>query len=147
MATAAFLYRIKWRFQMKKKIERFGKEWVAMSRADWAKECGLTIGEFKNRALPRLREQPFVTIRQMKLNPIEPKVLWVHLDPDWLDLCTTPFDMDPIQTGMIGPGQQEEWTAYPYKNPEEQKFKKAKTSGPTTGKSVAELLKVSKTVK
>ncbi|MEM9059852.1 MAG: hypothetical protein AAGD13_05260 [Pseudomonadota bacterium] len=37
-----FLYRIKWRSMMKQKLIRFGMEWVAMSRKQWAQEAGLT---------------------------------------------------------------------------------------------------------
>jgi hypothetical protein len=138
LAAAAFLYRIKWRFRMKKKLERNGLNWVAMSRDNWAKESGLTFGEFKNRALPRLRQQLFVKIQQWKLEPRGPKLLWVNLDPDWLDLCTTPFDMDPIQTG-IEPIGSEEWSSYPYKMKTE--FPKGK---PKPGKSILKKLGITK---
>jgi hypothetical protein len=133
-AAAVFLYRIKFRWQMKNKLARHGLEWVAMSREEWAKESGLTFGEFKNRALPKLRQQPFVTINQWKLKPNGPKRLWVNLDPDWLDLCTTPLDMDPIQTGMIGPGQQGDWTEYPYKKNNEDPKGKSITGKNLTNK-------------
>ena len=161
-AAGMFLYRIKFRWRMKKKLERHGKEWVAMSRENWAVESGLTFGEFKNRALPKLRKWPFVTIRSMKLVPGGPKLLWVHLDYHWLDLHTTPFDMHPLHTGVEGIVGKE-WTNYPYKNDEDWKPKKAASGkpkkvasgkpkqtlagAPKSGKTGAELLGVSKPAK
>ena len=73
IVAAALLYRLKWYFDPKnnfKKLTRFDKEWIAMSRSDWATEAGLSESEMKDRALPRLRKQQFVTIRQMKLKPL-----------------------------------------------------------------------------
>ncbi len=161
-AAGMFLYRIKFRWQMKKKLQRNGLEWVAMSRENWARESGLTFGEFKNRALPKLRKWPFVTIRSMKLKPDGPKLLWVHLDYHWLDLHTTPFDMHPLHTGMVGITGKE-WTDYPYKHEKDWKPKKTasgkpkkgasgkpkQTSAgePISGKTGAELLAVSKPAK
>lgn len=84
-AAGLFLYRIKWRWRMEKKLERFDKEWVAMSRAHWASESGLTFSVFVNRALPRLRTLSFVEIRSMKINANQPKLLWVNLDPVTLE--------------------------------------------------------------
>src|SRR5450755_3453189 len=73
-AAAVLLYRLKWRWQMEKKLNRLGKEWIAMSRSDWAREAGLSEGEMKNRALPKLRKRQFVKIRAMKLG--SQKLLW-----------------------------------------------------------------------
>lgn len=80
LAAGVFLYRIKWRWGMKNKLVRFDKEWVAMSREQWASECGLTFHVFVKRALPRLRKMPYVDIRAMKITPGHPKSLWVSYD-------------------------------------------------------------------
>jgi len=78
LAAAAILLRLKWRWRQKKKLQRFGKDWVAESRWDWAIGSGLTWHEFVKRGLPRLRNCEFVTVRQMKLG--KKKLLWMHLD-------------------------------------------------------------------
>jgi len=56
LAAAAILLRLKWRWRQKKKLQRFGKEWVAESRWQWAVGSGLTWHEFVKRGLPRLRK-------------------------------------------------------------------------------------------
>ncbi len=153
-AAAVFLYRIKFRWGMKKKLERHGIDWVAMSRENWAKESGLSFGEFKNRALPKLRKCPFVTIRAMKLKPDGPKLLWVHLDLELLFQCTAPLDMDPIQMGMME-NVGKDWTEYPYKHEKDWTPKKTASGKPKqtlagepkSGKTGAELLGVSKPAK
>ncbi len=121
-AAGVLLYRIKFRWGMKNKLERFGKEWVALSREHWRKEAGLTLAEMKNRALPRLRKLEFIEIRQMKLKPNGPKLLWVSLDLGLLYDATLPFDMDPVQIGHFGIGWEEP-SPYPYKKGEEIKLK------------------------
>lgn len=90
-AAGLLLYRLMWRWRMEHKLERLGKQWVAMSRDDWAREAGLSSGEMKNRALPNLRKQAFVTIRGMKLG--NRKLLWMHLDESAAYEGTTPWDM------------------------------------------------------
>jgi len=118
--AAALLYRLKWYFdpgKNTKKLGRFDKEWIAMSRRDWAIEAGLSEGEMKNRALPRLRKQPFVTIRQMVLVRGGPKLLWMSLD--WVSMkdSTDPHDFFvSVLNGVGGPGTEEPPHAYPYKN-------------------------------
>lgn len=77
-AAGLLLYRLMWRWKMKSKLSRLNKEWIAMSRSDWAREAGLSEAEMKNRALPNLRKRPFVFIRAMKLG--EKKLLWMSLD-------------------------------------------------------------------
>ena len=78
MAAGLLLYRIDglWRF-VKKKLQRHGNDWIAMSRAEWAKSSGLTINELKDRALPRLKKQcgHFVQIKTMRLDPTKPNLL------------------------------------------------------------------------
>jgi hypothetical protein len=78
LAAAAILLRLMWRWRQKKKLERFGLEWVAENRWQWAIGSGLTFHEFVKRGLPRLRKCEFVLIRQMKLG--KKKLLWMHLD-------------------------------------------------------------------
>jgi hypothetical protein len=78
LAAAAVLLRLKYRWRQHKKLQRFGREWVAESRWQWAIGSGLTWHEFVKRGLPRLRKCEFVTIRQMKLG--SKKLLWMHLD-------------------------------------------------------------------
>jgi hypothetical protein len=78
LAAAVILLRLKWRWRQKKKLQRFGKDWVAESRWEWASGSGLTWHEFVKRGLPRLRKCEFVTVRQMKLG--KRKLLWMHLD-------------------------------------------------------------------
>ncbi|MBT3786828.1 MAG: hypothetical protein HN725_18290 [Alphaproteobacteria bacterium] len=122
IAAGILLYRIQYRWNFsKRKLHRHGKEWVAMSRSNWAREAGLTDAEMKNRALPRLRKCEFVDIRQMRLSPREPKLLWVSLDLDLLKANTTPWDMyDPIMKGMKVIGQEKK-SAYPYGKSDEAK--------------------------
>lgn len=78
LAAAVILLRLKWRFRQQKKLVRFGIEWVAESRWQWAIGSGLTWHEFVKRGLPRLRKCEFVKVRQMKLG--NKKLLWMHLD-------------------------------------------------------------------
>jgi hypothetical protein len=119
-AAGLLLYRIKYRFlTVKKKLIRGSREWIAVSRADWAREAGLSEAEMKNRALPKLRKQQFVTIKQMKLGA--DKRLWVNLDWDKLDEWTTPWDThEHLLNGGLGIGYEKPPGNYPYKlKPEE----------------------------
>ena len=79
LCAALLLYRLRYRWKAKNKLQRFNKDWIAMSRSDWAREAGLSEGEMRNRALPKLRKCDFVEVRQMKLTPKHPKTLWMHL--------------------------------------------------------------------
>ena len=90
LAAAVILLRLKWRWRQKKKLQRFGKEWVAESRWEWAIGSGLTWHEFVKRGLPRLRKCEFVIVRQMKLR--KKKLLWMHLDETKL----------PAPSGLVG---------------------------------------------
>ena len=122
ICAAALLYRLKYRWERtEKKLVRFGKEWLAMSRSDWATEAGLSEGEMKNRALPKLRKTNFVEIRQMKLNPSGPKLLWMHLDAMEIFESTTPWDMYELSLDV---SKESKWLwgskkTYPYQNDEE----------------------------
>ena len=115
-AAGVLLYRIKWRWAtMGKKLHRFGKDWVAMSRANWAKEAGLSEAEMKNRALPILRKRQFIKIRQMKITPTQPKLLWVTLDLGLLHEWTEPEEIhDHLLNGGTMIGHYPPPT-YPYK--------------------------------
>lgn len=68
----------------------------------------------KNRALPKLMACDFVEIRQMKLSPPKPKLLWMHLKG------LPPFDYgaweyyESVQAGMKPIGAIPNVT-YPYK--------------------------------
>jgi hypothetical protein len=102
MAAGLLLYRIMWRWRMKKKLLRLGREWIAMSRSDWAREAGLSEAEMKNRALPKLRKQPFVRIRAMKLGT--KKLLWISLDEAEAYQCTNDWEASEalFNNTMIG---------------------------------------------
>jgi len=71
----------------------------------------------KNRALPKLRKQQFITIRQMKLGP--DKLIWVSIDWDKLQEWTTPWDThEHLLNGGSGIGFEKapgEEGNYPYK--------------------------------
>jgi hypothetical protein len=90
MAAGLLLFRLMWRWRGKIKLSRLGREWIAMSRSDWARESGLSEAEMKNRALPKLRKQPFVTIRAMKLG--NKKLLWMSLDEAVAYQCTNDWE-------------------------------------------------------
>jgi hypothetical protein len=111
-AAGLLLYRLMWRWRMSNKLERLGKQWVAMSRSDWARECGLSESEMKNRALPNLRKQSFVTIRAMKLG--NKKLLWMHLDEAQAYQDTLPFDMHEVL--LNGKILGHHAVPYPYQN-------------------------------
>jgi hypothetical protein len=115
-AAGLLLYRINWRWStVKKKLHRLGKEWIAMSRSQWAIEAGLSESEMKNKALPKLRKRPFLEIRQMKLG--DKKVLWVHLDQEMMEEYTQDWEdwYLPILNGESEPVGHEPDPAYPYK--------------------------------
>lgn len=116
-AAACLLYRAKFYFQEgKKRLERHGREWIAMSRSDWARECGLSESEMKNRALPKLRKRQFMTIRAMKITPQGPKLLWISIDFDKMAEWTEPSDFFENQlNGMHQVGVHPDKLNYPYK--------------------------------
>ena len=47
-AAGLLLFRLMWRWRAKNKLHRLGKDWIAMSRSDWAREAGLSEAEMKN---------------------------------------------------------------------------------------------------
>lgn len=115
------LYRIVglWTYRETKKIKRLsrlGREWIAMSRSEWAFSAGLTEAEMKGRALPRLKKScaSFLVIRSMKLSPLHPKTLWVSLDwdamQDAVPLMELAFDL------MNGFGISSKKAKYLYKD-------------------------------
>jgi hypothetical protein len=71
-----------------KKLSRCGKDWVAMSRGDWARSAGLSESEIKNYALPKLKDQTnvaskFLTFEAWKLRGGQPqKPLWIHVNEE-----------------------------------------------------------------
>ena len=70
LRAAVLLYRIKHFFDPKnnfKKLERFGRQWIAMPREQWAFEAGLNRSEMVNYALPKLKKLPFIAIRAMNV--------------------------------------------------------------------------------
>jgi|GEM_PF-4012347 len=91
-------------FGAKKKKQRFGKEWLYMSRASWARTAGLTESELKNRALPKLRSHcaEFLEIRAMKATPDSPKTLWVSLDWEGIHKAIKPWDMYELELNKMG---------------------------------------------
>lgn len=113
-AAAALLFRLKWRWRMEKKLTRLGREWIAMSRKDWAQEAGLSEGEMKNRALPKLRKCGFVRIRAMKLGSV--KLLWMHLDEVELSNWLNDWDTHTaVLNGHMPFGYEKPPGNYPYK--------------------------------
>lgn len=94
-----------------KKLERDGREWLAHSRDAWAQAAGLTFAEFKNTALPRLKQEcsGFLTMRAMGNG--SDKKLWVSInDMAMMEHCNhvtgMPLDMYLAQLNGIGPGFQ-----------------------------------------
>lgn len=83
-SAASLLYRLQWRWKQSKKLQRFGHEWIAETSQQWADGAGLSIYEFRDRALPRLRKLPFVQIRQMRLGTSNRKLLWMRLKQEEL---------------------------------------------------------------
>ena len=80
--AAMLLYWIKWRWQKKNKINRHGKEWIVSSAENWAKEAGLSTGEYKNIALPVLKRRGIIEVKTWKFSGI--RQTWVHLKLDML---------------------------------------------------------------
>jgi hypothetical protein len=117
ICAAALLYRIKHFFNPEnsiKKLERFDREWIAMSRDEWARSAGLTLAEMKNRALPHIKKLSFVAARAMRLTPKGPKKMWISLDLVGMHAATTPSDMIehfPAGEKWLGSHQL---PAYPY---------------------------------
>ena len=104
LVAGVLLYRMVglWIYR-KKKLCRMGKEWLAMSRDEWARSAGLTTSETKNRALPRLRTHcsTFLDIRTMKLKPSDKNnMIWISIDWALLHEEITPWDMyEPMLNG------------------------------------------------
>jgi len=117
-AAGVLLYRVKYRLRPEaKKLKRHDKEWVAMSRNDWAREAGLSDGEMRNRALPKLRKRQFITIRQMKISPNGPKLLWMSIEWDKLHEWTDQPEIIDAQLNGTGIGfSTNELGNYPYKH-------------------------------
>lgn len=122
-AAGLLLYRLMFLWKARKrKLTRFGKEWLAMSRADWARSAGLTESELKNRALRKLEEHcgGLVDIRTMRVSPKHPNTIWMSLDTEALEEAITPWDMyEPKLNGMKGIGNEkgvgQASDCYPYK--------------------------------
>lgn len=116
LVAGVFLYRIigLWRSR-EKKLERFDRKWLAMSRDDWARSAGLSLSELKNRALPKIKKHcsDFIKIRAMRLTPKGVKLVWISVDPENIAVNITPWDMYEPQVNGIGlfPKAQ----PYPYK--------------------------------
>lgn len=116
LPAAVLLYRLigLWIFR-KDKLKRCGKEWIAMSREEWARSAGLTISELKDRALPRMKAAcaEFVEVRTMRLTFTEPNKVWMSLDLEELHKHLTPQDMyeDELNGFGIFPPEKK----YPYK--------------------------------
>lgn len=112
--AALLLYRVVYRWaNVPNKLQRLKRDWIAMSREDWAREAGLSISEMKNRALPHLRKHPFIKIRAMKLGDV--KLLWISLDLDELEKHKTPWDMyeHKLNGGTVIGAKKVQ--SYPYK--------------------------------
>lgn len=82
MLAAVLLYRIAhlWR-AINPKMERHGKEWIAMVSEGWADSAGLSLSEFKNRALPRVRKYAGTIVEIRPMGNGKDKKLWATFDP------------------------------------------------------------------
>lgn len=95
LPSAVFLYRVHGRFKYsKKKLQRFGQDWIAMSSAQWCRESGVTPAQFKNRVVPLLKKQDFIEVRSMCLRRGEKKLMWFSLDMDKMDEILGNADVD-----------------------------------------------------
>lgn len=115
MAAGVLLHRVVvlWKLR-KKKLKRGGQEWLAFSREDWARTAGLSEGEFKNRALPRLRAEcsSFLEVTQARIVPTGPKLLWVSIDVEAMAGAAMPWDM--YEMALNGLGLMQKKAKYPY---------------------------------
>lgn len=117
MAAGILLYRVLglW-WHLEKKVTRLGREWIIMPREAWARSAGLSDAEFKNRALPRLREDcaMFLTARSLRLTPSHPNMLGISLDADLMRENLLPWDMyhTLLNGTVIGAKKAKK---YPYK--------------------------------
>lgn len=80
--AAMLLFWIKWRWKKPNKIKKNGKEWVIAFAEVWAKEAGLSEGEFKNVALPVLKRKGIIEVATWKF--AGKRQTWVHYKPDML---------------------------------------------------------------
>jgi hypothetical protein len=112
MAAGMLLFHILYVWRNRRgKLERNSKEWLAHSREAWAEASGLTLYEFRDRALPRLKDQchEFLTITAMG-NGTDKK-LWVSVDETALyemshGAGAFPWDMFWAALNGIGPGNE-----------------------------------------
>lgn len=81
--AASLLFWIKWRWKKKNKMQRWNKEWIVASADEWAKESGLSQGEYKNQALPILKKLGIIDVKTWKLKGT--RKTWIHLNVDALD--------------------------------------------------------------
>lgn len=80
--AALLLYWIKWRWQKKNKITRKNKEWVFAPAENWAREAGLSDGEYKNKALPTLKRLGIIEVRAWIF--AGKKQTWINYKPEVL---------------------------------------------------------------
>jgi hypothetical protein len=102
------LYRVRLLWAYKGKLRRFGREWLAMPRADWARSAGLSLSEV-NIAIAHLKKKcDFITIRKMKVTRASPVTLWVSLDEARMDALFDYLDDWAFNSGNV----------FDYHNPE-----------------------------
>ena len=81
MLAAALLYRIAYLWRaIHPKLQRHDKEWIAMVSEGWADSSGLSISEFKNRALPRVRKYAGTIVEIRPMGRGSDKKLWITFD-------------------------------------------------------------------
>lgn len=80
--AAMLLFWIKWRWQKKNKPPKRNKEWIVASAQYWAKEAGLSYGEYKNKALPTLKRLGIIEVGTWKYSG--KRQTWIHLKLDEL---------------------------------------------------------------
>jgi len=86
LPATVLLYRIRYLWiKREKKLQRFGKDWLAMTQAQWASSSGLKRSEIADYAVPHLKNccAEYLTIRAMG-NGADKKT-WVSLDLGTLD--------------------------------------------------------------
>lgn len=83
LACSQFTILDKVALEEKNKMQRWNKEWIVASADEWAKESGLSQGEYKNQALPILKKLGIIDVKTWKLKGT--RKTWIHLNVDALD--------------------------------------------------------------
>lgn len=121
LRAAVLLYRIAqvWFGMTKsgKMLRRFGRNWIAMSRAEWARSSGLKTSEIKNYAIPLLKKHcsEFLEFRPMRVRHDGPNLLWVSVDEERMRECFAYLDEGAWAHGVENyhdPAEQQKGVGY-----------------------------------